>query len=164
MKLPSCYLFYNGDVFDLFLLFMSVEEMEIMFVERRKAAVQRSALTSRPSASQTRFSLGSEASVRAEGRRSPTVEENRTPSLFSCSPSLRVRKGRWFHLRKFVSPLLWKRRSEMSGRSQKPLLFIIGWCRTWREIKILFFLWLNIFGFGYYIITSVKKNKTQCYL
>lgn len=40
----SCYLFYSGDVFDLFLLFMSVEKIEIIFVERRKVTVPSSAL------------------------------------------------------------------------------------------------------------------------
>lgn len=96
LPLYSSYLFHNWDVFDLLLLFMSAETTEIIIAESRKATVRvlrESALTSRPTASQTRFSLGSEASVSVEGPRFPTMEENRTPSFFSwslLSPVLKV--------------------------------------------------------------------------
>lgn len=43
MPLYSCYLFYNGDVFDFFLLFMSVDKIEI-FVGRTEVTVPSSAL------------------------------------------------------------------------------------------------------------------------
>lgn len=127
MPLYSCYLFYNWDVFDLFLLCMSVEKIEI-FVERERPPcrlLHKSALTSRPTASQTRFSLGSEAPVSAEGRRSPTMEENRTPSLFNCSLLLRFRK---VGSESLISGSLCPRCSgnaEGDARSQEPVRFYL---------------------------------------
>lgn len=131
MKLPACYLFYNGDVFDLFLPLMSEEKMEIMFSERRSLAV-RSPADARAhlaSACVTNTFLTRSCSV-SLSRGSPLSNSGREQDaiVVQLFPVVECSEGRWFHLRKFVSPLLWKRirgGGEASGPSQKPLLFII---------------------------------------
>lgn len=144
MPFYSSHLFYNRDAFDLFFMFMSVEDIEddIWLNEGTNATrrpLRKSALTSRPTALQTRFWRCSEASVLDEGLRSPRMEENKTPSLLLWVLLLRIREVRRSSL---ISGSLCPRCSGNAGgdvRNEpgaRPLLFIIWWstCRTWREL------------------------------
>lgn len=123
------YLFYDRDVFDLFFPFMSVEKMETRVRWREVEVPRKSALTSRPTALQTRFSRCSGASVPDEGRRSPRLEEDKTPSLLVCALLLRIRKVRTASL---ISGSLCPRCSGNAGGgvsiepAAHPLLFIMG--------------------------------------
>lgn len=141
----SSYLFYDRDVFDLFFLFMSVEKMETRVKWGEVEVLRRSALTSRPTALQTRFSRCSEASVRDEGRRSPRMEEGKTPSLLFVLRCCSEGPNGEFNLRKFVSPLLWKRRRRRQERARSLSASVYYGMITVQDVerKIDHSSWLN---------------------